>query len=661
MKKYFVLTSLLLVFLLQGNAQQPNPERGATYCHAKKIHGNASGLQKHYSPNSPRHSFDVLDYALSLDLSSNYTSPYPASFVASEVITFHVDSVLNSLTLNAVNSSLTIDSVRLAGVGFSHLADQLIINLDRTYNPGEEAEVKIYYRHNDIQDNAVYCSGGFFFTDCEPEGARKWFPCWDSPSDKATVDIHAKVPLAVRLGSNGRLQDSIVEAPFITYHWVSRDPVATYLVVITSRMNYLLDIVNWTNPNTSEVIPIRFYYNPGEDPSEAEGIISDMTTFYSSEFGDHPFEKNGFATLNNQFAWGGMENQTLTSFCPNCWASWLVAHEFAHQWFGDMITCATWADIFLNEGFATWTEAHWTEHVGGYGAYKNEIDGNASYYISANPHWAISDPAWAVNTPDLGTLFNYAITYMKGSCVLHQLRYVLGDSLYFAGIKAYATDTVNFKYKSATIPDFKDKLEAVTGQELDWFFNEWIYLPNHPKYNNSYSISNLGNGKWNVRFTARQVTLVNYWQMPVELNIRFLDLTDTTVRVFNSYNGEFFDFQFDKQPTGLVFDPNNDIVLKEGTTIVGTEEALSDPGEAVTVYPSPFNNEVNIRFYLNEAGGAKLTIIDQFGKQVWDSVYPTGTAGIQEMKLDTKFLASGVYFLHLQTKDYTSTVKLVKQ
>ena len=87
-----------------------------------------------------------------------------------------------------------------------------------------------------------------------------------------------------------------------------------------------------------------------------------MTT-YSELFGEHPFEKNGFATLNNQFVWGGMENQTLTSLCPNCWDEGLISHEFAHQWFGDMITCATWADIWLNEGFATYTEALWLEHL----------------------------------------------------------------------------------------------------------------------------------------------------------------------------------------------------------------------------------------------------------------------------------------------------------
>jgi aminopeptidase N len=183
---------------------------------------------------------------------------------------------------------------------------------------------------------------------------------FDKPSDKALFDLTARVKSNVKLGSNGILADSTLNGNYLTYHWVSNQNVATYLMVITSKVNYQLKIGWWhklNNPDDS--IPLRYYFNQGENPAPVMAILPEMTTWYSQNFIEHPFEKNGFATLNSDFSWGGMENQTLTSLCPGCWSESLAAHEYAHQWFGDMITCNTWADIWLNEGFATWSEARW--------------------------------------------------------------------------------------------------------------------------------------------------------------------------------------------------------------------------------------------------------------------------------------------------------------
>lgn len=659
MKTLFPLLIIFLSVFGAVNAQDAQFNSGSAFCQYKKVNGTGTDSRKGTSSSVP-HSFDVLDYNIMLDLTSNYATPFPTAFQAQVILRFKVDTALNSIQLNAVNSSLLIDSVRLAGVSFTHSANFLTINLDRIYQPGEEAEVKIYYHHKNVEDGAIYSTGGFLFTDCEPEGARKWFPCYDSPSDKATVEVTATVPYNVKLGSNGKLQDSTINGQYITYHWKSRDPVATYLVVITSRINYKLDIVNWINPNTNDTIPMRFYYNSSENPKPMESIIGDMTSFYSHEFGDHPFEKNGFATLNNEFAWGGMENQTLTSLCPNCWQTSLLAHEFAHQWFGDMITCATWADIFLNEGFATWTEAHYTEHISGYEAYKNELAGNASYYISANPGWAICEPSWATNTPDVNTLFNYAITYMKGSCVLHQLRYVLGDSLYFAGIKAYASDTVNFKYKSATIPQFRDKMEEVTGSELDWFFNEWIFSANHPIYQNVYSIKDIGDGKWWLSVKMKQQMSSTYWQMPVTFKVQFDGFQDTTLTVFNSMNNEIFNFIFDKKPVGFIFDPENDILLKEGNTILGTiSPDVAEP--MAKVYPVPFTDQFTLVYKTVPHSSASFDIIDLTGKLFFEQKLTESGSDWKKTEVNTSNLKSGIYFLRLNNGGEITTTKIIKK
>ncbi|MBK7230649.1 MAG: hypothetical protein IPH97_17675 [Ignavibacteriales bacterium] len=209
MKRY----SFLLILFFIGSqivfAQDyGSSDKGSNYCFQNKIHSENIGELDNLNADI-KHTFDALDYKLNLNIYNCFLSPYPKSFTGSVIITFKVDSTLNLIKLNAVNTSLTIDSVRLAGVSFTHASNILTINLDRTYVVNETAQVKIYYKHNNVTDGAINVSNGFLFTDCEPEGARKWIPCWDKPSDKATFDLTVKVPATVKLGSNGLLVDSI--------------------------------------------------------------------------------------------------------------------------------------------------------------------------------------------------------------------------------------------------------------------------------------------------------------------------------------------------------------------------------------------------------------------------------------------------------------------
>jgi len=562
---FMVILCCFLVFPQYSGFNKNTPgTKGAYSCYTKKT--SVKELVELTNNNkSITHSFDVLNYKINVDLYSCYLSPYPKSFTGSVTIKFRADSTLNLIKLNAVNSSLQIDSVKLAGTSFTHASNILTINLDRIYNPNDTAQIIIYYKHNNVSDGAFYASNGFVFTDCEPEGARKWFPCYDRPSDKATLDLTAKTPASVKLGSNGRLADSVKTGDTIYYHWVSRDQIATYLITMASKVNYNLDVFYWTKPSNGEQVPMRFYYNSGENAASYESTFLNMTTFYSSMYTEHPFEKNGFAALNSQFSWGGMENQTLTTICPGCWETSLIAHEFAHQWFGDMITCETWADIWLNEGFATYNEALWEEHTTGYSAYKSNILSNASGYMGSNPGWAISNPAWAVTTPDVNTLFNYAITYEKGACILHLLRYTLGDSTFFAFLKSYANDP-QFRFNSATVQKFKNKLNTFTGQDYGWFFDEWIYQPNHPSYTNKYYFSQNGS-TWTTGFMAAQ-SQSYYYQMPLEIKVNFSDGTSSVYKVMNTYNNQPFFFNSTKQPTSVVFDPDNNIIIKNATLTV---------------------------------------------------------------------------------------------
>jgi aminopeptidase N len=541
----------------------------------------------------------------------------------------------------------------MSGISYTHTNNILNITLNRTYNPGEMTQVMIFYHHLDVFDTAFYTGNGIVFTDCEPEGARKWFPCWDKPSDKALSEITAKVPAGVLFGSNGSLQDSTVYGDSLYYHWVNHDSIATYLMVMTSNTDYKLDIVYWPMlTDSAKLIPMRFYYNTGESPAPMENIICDMTTYYSTLFGVHPFEKNGFATLNSEFPWGGMENQTLTSLCADCWQPSLISHEFAHQWFGDMISPGTWADIFLNEAFATYCEAIWDEHTTGYTQYKSDINYDAGSYLANNPGWAIYNPVWATNIPDVNTLFNVAVTYDKGACVLHMFRYAVGDSMFFASIKAYATDTVNFKYRNAVIPDFITKMNQASGQNLNWFFDEWLMQPNHPVYSNNYYFINNNNGTWTVNFTANQIqTTAGFFQMPLVLQVKFTDGSDTMVKVMNNVNNQLFSFTVAKQPLNLTFDPNDDIVLKQASTINVVNDYY-DVDNNINLHqntPNPFADKTQIAFDLPTALPIKIVVYDVYGRTVCELLDNAMSKGSHKVEFNTNGIRKGMYYYSLES------------
>jgi len=650
---------------------QPQFTKGADYCSYKKTHNPNPILNLGDSPNTPKHKFDVLDYKLNLDIRSCFLSPYPKSFTGVEVIKFRVDTALNSIQLNAVNTSLQINSVGMSASSFTHSSNILTVNLNRTYNPNEIVYVQINYQHLNVTDQAFYTGSGGVFTDAEPEGARKWFPCWDKPYDKATLDLTVKVPANAKLGSNGRLNDSTLTGDTLYYHWISRDPISTYLMVMTGKVNYNLNIVYWHKiSNPADSVPIRFYYNSGENPASIQNIIGDMTTYYSQKFGEHPFEKNGFTTApSSGFTWGGMENQTLTTFCAGCWQANLTSHEYAHQWFGDMITCGTWADIWLNEGFATYCEALWYEHTGGYSSYKSDIVSDANQYLNSNPGWPMYNPSWAEVTPDVNTLFNVAITYNKGACVLHMLRYVLQDTaIFFNCLRGYATDTANFKYKNAVTDDFTAKISQIAGQDLSWFINQWVKQPNHPVYGNIYQITTNGGNNWTVGFQAKQTqTNTPFHRMPLTIKITFTSGPDSTFRIDNTVNNQIWYWNFNRQPSTFAFDPNNDIVLKQGTTTQGVIISGINSGNELPFlyalyqnYPNPFNPVTSINFDLPERNTVTLKIFNVLGEVVAVLVNnESKPVGRYSVEFDAANLPSGVYYYELRAGDYTQTKKMV--
>jgi len=609
-----------------------------------------------------QHSYDVLKYSLDINIFSCYSSPYPKSFSGVEIVKLKVDSTLSEIKLNAVSSSLIIDSVGLNGVSFVHENDTLTIQLNKTYLPGEIAEIKIFYRHNNVSDNAFYVSGGYVFTDCPPEGARKWFSCWDRPSDKALWDLHVKVPLTVRLGSTGLLADSIVNADTLIYHWVSEYPASTYLFTISSRNNFLKHSGFWHKlSNPADSIQFIIYYKSGENLNTINEILTSLTDFYSEKFGDYGLEKIGFATLNASFPWGGMENQTMVNLMPGGYSNAsLIAHEHSHQWFGDLITCGTWADIWLNEGFGTYCDNLWIEHEEGYDTYKNKMNILANYYLINNPGWPLYHPSWAIHTPPGNQLYNQAISYNKGACVLHQLRYVIGDSTFFLVLNAYATDT-NFMYKNAITEDFLSKTNLVSGQDLQWFFDEWVYAPNHPIYENTVGfVDSAGNWKVNLNINQIQTNTILF-KMPIQIRIDFIDGTDTLIQVINDINPQNYEFTFSKQPSNLLFDPYRNILLKQATTIVGMNDShLLINDNRFQVDPNPFTDKIRVTYRVNLPGNVRISLFDSSGKMLTNLIEKVHQNGTFQFTFSGEIYSPGVYLIRFENTNYIENKTVIK-
>lgn len=517
-----------------------------------------------FSQSELEKDFDILKYNLELDLFNNYRQPYPHSFDGKLEIEFKALDEVAQLKLNASSFSMMINNVSGDDISFLHKSDTLYVKFDKPIKKNSIRRITIKYHHNDVVDGAFFVKDGMLFTNNAPQGARKWFPCFDHPSDKALFELKAKTPAYVLLGSNGLLVDSTKIADTIFYNWKTVYPLSTYLVVISSKKNYQLDEIEW-NSLTGRKIPVRFYWNEGENQSALnliKSITPQMMDYFSELLCDYPFEKNGYATLNELFIFGGMENQTLISLCKDCWNEELVAHEFAHQWFGNLITLKTWSDVWLNEGFATFAEGLWIEHRFGEDAYKQFMAVQAERFFQAEDKFPIFNTDWRNKIPDINKLYNGPIIYAKASAVLHMLRYVLGDSVFFNALKSYTNDP-ELQFGNISTEEFISKIMNYTGKDLGWYFNQWLAGTYYPVYKNYYSITQT-DSEFMVDLVFTQENKENiYYQMPFQIKILFDDGTTVEEILFNEMNNQNFQFIYNKKPVKIYFDSENNILLKE--------------------------------------------------------------------------------------------------
>jgi aminopeptidase N len=602
--------------------------------------------------------FDVTYYKLDLNLRTS-----PAGLGGS--VTMIARSVINDLSFVTLDlmSTMTVDSVFVSGVRAVGVVQQtayFTVPLNRRYSAGEYLTVKIYY--HGVPGSSGFGSFAFqtapgsatpwVWSLSEPYGAKDWWPCKDHPGDKAdSVDVWLTCDAQFKVGSEGSLIAVVDNGNGTrTHKWQHRYPIATYLVSIT--VSDFVEVSRWFKYTSTDSMLVLNYALPSAAAASASSmnVTLPMLGIYSDLFGLYPFIKEKYG--HSHFGWGGgMEHQTMTSL--GGFDESLIAHEMAHQWFGDMITMRTWPHIWLNEGFATYCVALYRERKYGSADYTDEIV-NHIFPGIVGPT-APSGSVYVRDTSTVGQVFNTVLVYHKGGAVLHMLRHVLGDTVFFRAMKLYATDK-RFMYATASTEDFQSVCENVSGKSLGYFFSEWIYGGLYPTYRYEWGTTQ-GAPPYTVRVSLSQTTGTSnpaFFQMPIDFKFTGTGL-DTTIVVTNNAASQVFVFTLPKMPTSFQLDPGNWIVKSVTGTMVDVERISEVPLEYSLLqnYPNPFNPTTVIPFDLPKTSQVRLELYNALGELVNllinDQTYQAGhhTVQFDGVAGGKGSLPSGVYYYRL--------------
>ncbi|MCE1164772.1 MAG: T9SS type A sorting domain-containing protein [Bacteroidetes bacterium] len=543
----------------------------------------------------------------------------------------------NSFFLN-FSSSMTVDSVTGNNVAsFSHNYDLLQINLASV---SSTFSVNVYYKG--LPGSTGY--GSFVFGShnsqpavwslSEPYGSSDWFPNKNTPGDKAdSSDVWITCPSGLTAVSNGLLNETVSNPDnTVTYKWHGSYPISSYLISLAVS-NYTL-YKNYFRYSQNDSLALTHYIYP-EYFDQVKSNLDEtpkMLSVFSEKYTLYPFirEKYGHA----QFGWGGgMEHQTISSM--GAFSSGVISHELSHQWFGDKVTCRDFRHIWLNEGFATFSEAVYIEATQGKDAYDYFMKSRMNY-----SKFAVGS-VYVQNPNSVSEIFDTYRSYYKGSFILHMLRGITGDSLFFSILKTYVNDTAR-AYNTAATEDFQAAAERIYGKSLAYFFYEWVYGENYPKYSVVWDKARREDNTYDVIITLTQAanTTPSFFTMPVDFKILTKN-SDTTVTFFNNAASQTFTLNLPGEPVSLTFDPSNKILK---------DKAGDDPVEPVTFdlgqnYPNPFN--------------VSLKVYDVTGRKVASLVNTKQRPGNYEVVFSPYGLASGVYYYILVSGGITMTKKLV--
>lgn len=551
-----------------------------------------------------------------------------------------------------LNNSLSVDSVifREQSVAFQHTSDkQLSIPLEGVLHPGHLDSVRVYYH------GVPYPGDGFgsfmqswhsgepiIWTLSEPYGSSDWWPCKNSLDDKIdSIDLIITTPARYRVAGNGVLVEESAAGADKIYHWKHRYPIAPYLIAfaVTNYESYS----DWCVTATDSVEVLNYVYPENiENARKGTADMIKVMQYYCEQFGPYPFrqEKYGHAQFNMG---GGMEHQTM-SFMGG-FGFELCSHELAHSWFGNKVTCGSWSEVWLNEGFATYCAGLAYERFSPdlyWPVWKN----NNISFITQAPDGTV----YVADTTSVQRIFNARLSYSKAAFLLHMLRWMMGDDLFFSALNNYLNDPL-LAYGFATTAHLIRHLEETSQLDLSGFFDDWYTGQGYPSYTIlCYPMT--GTPIQLIIHQKQSHPSVGFFEMPLPLLFKNA-IRDTLMVLEHSYSGEVFIADPGFEVDSVIFDPDQWIVSKGNSVIWNPPE---DPQSTLLTVPNPTRQGVQLFTLILEV--EQIELFDLSGRQFRIPV--TTVLPQRSFELDLSSFPSGTYILKVTASSGTYSRKIIK-
>lgn len=592
-----------------------------------------------FRPNANTGNYDVKYHRLELEVDPS------VAFISGDVTTYfeaksNLDQVVFDLAAN-----MTVSQVLQRGnplVFTQNSNDEVVITLSEEQNLGVLDSLTISYSGNPVSSGFgsfevnTHAGKPVLWTLSEPYGAKGWWPCKQDLIDKIdSIDVYITTPLTNPDGdtyvavSNGLEQSQIINTGSKTTHFKHNYPIPAYLVAmaVTNYTVYSDTVSN--NGRPFEIV--NYVYPENLATVQAQTPVTvDVMNLYSTLFGEYPYadEKYGHA----QFGWsGGMEHTTVSfmgSFGRN-----LIAHELGHHWFGNKVTCGSWKDIWLNEGFATYMSGLVVENLDGDASFKNWKQQMLNSITSA--------PDGAVFLKDTDTLsvnriFNQRLSYNKGAMLLHMLRKKLGDAHFFQGLKNYLNHP-DHAFGYARSEDFMAIMEQTSSVDLSGFFDDWLYGEGYPSFNLEWSQAT----PTEIRLTLEQLqshASVSFFEVDLPVRLVGTEGEILDLILHHTINGEIFIKTVNFQVADVLINPEYDIISKNNKTVLSTDKSFLNMD--IVFYPNPVSERLTIK---------KPDVLSIDEVRIYNALGQLMSTSVGHSTIDVTMLSSGLFFVELRT------------